>query len=269
MQVVGLCRFSYPAIGGFQVHHETPEERAAFLYDPVRLAERFRYFECFTLPALKAQSDPDFTFLIVIGDSLPNTWRRRLEALVVDLPQAVIQAHPPGRHREVMKEASNSVVVKDGRPSLQFRLDDDDAVSVSFVEQLRTIAAGCSGLVDANRHVAFDFLQGYRASPGPGGISACAVTEPFNTAGLAVSVRSRIFQTVMSFNHVKLPSMMPVVTVPGQDMYVRGHSDLNDSRQGASRRDYALLPLTPDQEVHFSDTFEIDADHVRRVFSTG
>jgi hypothetical protein len=31
MQVIGLCRFSYPAIGGFQVEHETLEERIALL----------------------------------------------------------------------------------------------------------------------------------------------------------------------------------------------------------------------------------------------
>ena len=29
MQVIGLCRFSYPAYGGFQVGHETLEETPA------------------------------------------------------------------------------------------------------------------------------------------------------------------------------------------------------------------------------------------------
>jgi hypothetical protein len=43
MEVIGLCRFSYPAIGGFQVEHETLEERIAFLYADKRLEERFRY----------------------------------------------------------------------------------------------------------------------------------------------------------------------------------------------------------------------------------
>jgi hypothetical protein len=31
MQVIGLCRFSYPASGGFQRIHETNEERRAYL----------------------------------------------------------------------------------------------------------------------------------------------------------------------------------------------------------------------------------------------
>ena len=50
MQVIGLCRFSYPGIGGFQIEHDSLEDRIAFLYAPERLEERFRFFECFTLP---------------------------------------------------------------------------------------------------------------------------------------------------------------------------------------------------------------------------
>ena len=118
MQVIGLCRFSYPAIGGFQVEHETLEDRIAFLYAEDRLEERFRFFECFTLPSLRGQLDDDFTFLIMIGDSLPDHHRQRLEALVEDIPQVVIQSHPPRKHREVMKEAINSVRRFDGEHSL-------------------------------------------------------------------------------------------------------------------------------------------------------
>ena len=38
MQVIGLCRFSYPALGGFQVVHETIEERIAYLYSDARIS---------------------------------------------------------------------------------------------------------------------------------------------------------------------------------------------------------------------------------------
>ncbi|MBR9768337.1 MAG: glycosyltransferase [Paracoccaceae bacterium] len=30
MQVIGLCQFSYSALGGFQREHETTEQRKAF-----------------------------------------------------------------------------------------------------------------------------------------------------------------------------------------------------------------------------------------------
>ena len=58
MQVIGICRFSWPGIGGFQVEHETLEQRIAFLYAPERMEERFRTFETVTLPPLR------FTFFV-------------------------------------------------------------------------------------------------------------------------------------------------------------------------------------------------------------
>ncbi|MEX0310749.1 MAG: glycosyltransferase, partial [Tateyamaria sp.] len=30
MQIIGLCRFSYPAVGGFQVEHDTVDARIAY-----------------------------------------------------------------------------------------------------------------------------------------------------------------------------------------------------------------------------------------------
>ena len=78
MQVIGLCRFSYPALGGFQVEHETVEDRIAFLYAEHRLEERFRLMETVALPCIRHQTDPDFELIIVIGDQLPARHRRRL-----------------------------------------------------------------------------------------------------------------------------------------------------------------------------------------------
>ena len=72
MQAIGLCRFSYPALGGFQVEHETIEERIAFLYQYERLEERFRLFEAIALPCLRAQTDPDWGLVIIIGDQFPQ-----------------------------------------------------------------------------------------------------------------------------------------------------------------------------------------------------
>ena len=144
MQVIGLCRFSYPAIGGFQVDHPTLEERIAYLYSPERMEERFRTFEAITLPPLRAQTDDDFTFLVVVGDSLPAPYRQRLEALLEDIPQAVIAAYPPKRHRKIMQDAINEVRAFDGEHCLQFRMDDDDAVGVRYVQRLREVARSCS-----------------------------------------------------------------------------------------------------------------------------
>lgn len=266
MQVIGLTRFSYPAIGGFQVEHGSVEERIAYLYDPSRMEARFRSFETVTLPPLRAQTDPDFTLLVVIGDAMPSDLRDRLMALVEDMPQVVVQALPPRRHRQAMQEAINSVR-RDGRePCLQFRMDDDDAVACTYVERLREAAQDLRKLSRRHRHLAIDFNQGYIVSPGPGGLKVAATNRPLTTAALAVMFRPQVTLSVMNFAHHKLARTMPVVSFTGEDMLLRGHDEWNDSRQKPSARPVDLEPLTPEQAEHFRATFNIDDDHVRRVY---
>ncbi len=266
MQVIGICRFSWPGIGGFQVEHETLRERTAYLYDPARLEQRFRYFECFTLPCIRAQFDPDFTFLIVIGPDLPAPWRQRLERLVADVPQAVIDARPPGQHRAAMQVAINAVRRDTGEPCLQFRLDDDDAVSVGFVHRLRDAAAQVAGLMRDNRHVAIDFSDGYIARPSASGIAAQRIHKPFWTAGLAVMFRPDVPLSVMNFSHNRLGRRMPSLQIPEPDMMLRGFSDGNDSRQKPGVAQPELEPLDAEGELRFRMAYNIDADHVRAVF---
>jgi len=269
MQVIGICRFSYLGVGGFQVEHDTLEDRAAFLYDPARMEERFRTFETLTLPPLRAQTDPDFTLLIVTGDSLPAPYMARLRALVADLPQAVIQARPPDKHRQAMQTAINAVRRFDNEPCLQFRMDDDDAVACTYVERLREAAHDLRKLGRRHRHIAIDFNQGYIVGAGAEGLSATPTQRPFTTAALALMFKPSVKLTVMNFAHEKLPRMMPTVTFTGEDMLLRGHNAYNDSRQKAGIKPIDLTPLDPAQEALFRQVFNVDADHVRRVYGGG
>lgn len=266
MQVIGICRFSYLGLGGFQVEHDTLEARAAFLYDPDRMETRFRTFETLTLPPLRAQTDPDFTLLVVTGDSLPAPYMERLRALLADLPQAVIQTHPPGKHRQVMQEAINSLRRFDKEPCLQFRMDDDDGVACAYVERLRDAAHDLRKLARRHRHIAIDFNQGYIVGSGPGGLSATPTRRPCTTAALALMFKPSVRLTVMNFAHQKLPQMMPTVSFTGEDMLLRGHNDHNDSRQKPGVTPIALAPLDATQEALFRKVYNVDADHVRRVY---
>jgi hypothetical protein len=266
MQIIGLCRFSYPAHGGFQVGHDTIADRIAYLYDKERLEERFRLFETVALPCLKAQTDPEFELVIVVGDMMPKQHLDRLRDITADLPQARIHAEPPRPHREVMKEILNTTRDQD-LPSLQFRFDDDDAVAVDFVERLRAAPADCSGLIRKNRTVAFDWNKGLIAEYGSDGISAVEVFRPFDVAALGMYVRPRCLMTIMNFAHNKINRFMPTVSFDTKHMFVRGHNGSNDSRQkGEKPADVA--PLTPEQEEMFRTRFAIDADTVRAAFST-
>jgi hypothetical protein len=268
MQIIGLCRFSYPALGGFQITHDSIEDRIAYLYSDHRLTERFRLFETVALPSLRAQTDPDFTLIIVVGDQFPTRHKSHLEALIADVPQAVLHQEPPRRHREAMKEILNDARLNPGKACLQFRFDDDDAVGIDFIEKLRRTVKDCTGLLEQNKTVAFDWNRGYLAEFSAEGISACQVFRPLFVAALGMYVKGNCPLTIMNFAHEKMAQFMPVISLSDPDMWVRSHSDYNDSRQNAARS-APVLPLTADQETLFKDRFAIDADHVKRVFSTG
>ncbi|WIY27247.1 putative rhamnosyl transferase [Parasedimentitalea psychrophila] len=266
MQIIGLCRFSYPALGGFQVEHETVAERIAYLYSELRLEERFRLMETVALPCLKAQTDPDFELIIVIGDSLPKRHLDRLHDLCADIPQIRIHAEPPRKQRPVMKEILNAARRHPARPCLQFRHDDDDAVSVDFIERLRASVSDCSGLIANNRTVAFDFNRGYMAEVGASGIAASEVHRPYYVAAMGLYVQGDCPLTIMNFAHEKIHRFMPTVTITDAPMFVRTINSFNDSRQKAAKP-VAVEALTPAQEGEFIARFALDADHIRQVFS--
>lgn len=268
MQVIGLCRFSYPAMGGFQVEHETTEERIAYLYDTARMEERLRYFECICLPGLKAQTDPDFLFVILVGEAMPARWRARLEALVADFPQARIVARAPGPHRKVCQEVINAM--RDmRRPCLQFRHDDDDAVSVDFVALLRAAARDCAALTRAHPMVGFDWNRGYILWPGPEGLQAEEAITPYWGVAQGMAVQAGEKLTVLNFMHSRIARFMPTVTFTAPHAFVRSHNNFNDSRGNHPDQAKPLPLLDAAGEAEMRSRFAIDADHVRRVFATG
>lgn len=265
MQVIGLCRFSYPAEGGFQVEHDDTAARAAYLYAPERIEARFRQFETICLPGIAAQTDPDFLFLVLVGEAMPAPLRDRLERLLAPVPQAQIVARPPGPHRQVCQE-----VINDARdmtePCLMFRHDDDDAVAVTFVERLRAAAADCAALTRAHRLVGFDWNRGWVARPTADGLRAEPSVTPYWGVAQAAAVQPGVRLTLMNFAHNRINRFMPTVTFTHEEMYVRGHNDHNDSRQKAHVAPVELPLLDAAGEAQFRARFAIDADRVRAVF---
>ena len=267
MQVIGRCRFSYPAFGGFQVEHDSIEERIAYLYAEARLEERFRLFETLALPCLREQTDQDFDLIIVIGDSLPSHHEDRLRALVAGMPQVKIRKEPPRRQREVMKEILNQARRDPKLPCLQFRHDDDDAVSVDFIERLRATVIDCQGLFRKHKTAAVDFNRGFVAEVGADGISATEVFRPFYVASLGMYVRGSCPLTIMNFAHERIPRFMPTVTFSDAPMWVRSHNGSNDSRQKPVKA-IDVEPLTRAQHGEFEARFAIRRAHLASVFSS-
>lgn len=266
MQVIGLCRFSYPAIGGFQVMHETIEERRKFLYDPARLEHRFHLFETVTLPGLRRQTDARFRFLIIVGECLPKTARDRLHDITSDMHQVQIIPKPPKRHRKIMQEVLNAARQNPDQPCLQFRHDDDDAVAIDFVENLRLAAQDCDGMLKEQVAVGFDFNRGYLLHNGDGGISTAEVHRSLVTAGLGMYVAASNLKSIMNYTHNKIGRVMPVVTLPDRQMWVRALHAHNDSPQ-ARKNLNDLAPLTPGYAETLRMRFAIDPATVQQGHS--
>lgn len=266
MQVIGLCRFSYPALGGFQVEHDSIEERIRFLYQEHRLQERFHLFETVALPCLREQTDQEFDLIIVIGDSLPKHHQDRLRDLTADMPQVTIVSEAPGRHRPVMKSILNRARHDLSKPCLQFRHDDDDAISVDFVERLRAAARDCEGLLKQNETVAIDNSLGFIAELGPLGIAARKVFMPLTTAALGMYVAGGCRTSIMNFGHHRINQFMPTVSYSDAPMWVRTHNLYNDSRQ-KKVKPIEVSRLTPKQLGEFEARFAIRIEHVQEVFA--
>ncbi len=267
MQVIGLCRFSYLAIGGFQVDFEDMEAKKAYLYDPVRMEERFRTLETITLPSIRAQTDRDFTFLIVSGHAMPGHYKRRLAQLVADIPQAVLHYYSPMKHRIIMRKAINAVRRFDDQPCLQFRLDDDDAVGVDFIARLRSEAGHVRGLLDGRRYLALDFNRGFLVQPGPEGLRVVEHIQPYVTSALALMVAPGEKQTIMNFTHNKVAEVMPTVTFTDEDMLLRGLNAYNDSRQKPGIKAPKMHLLDEEGEAYFRARYGIDNAAIRAAWT--
>ena len=246
MRTVGICHFSYAGEGGFKVGHEDHAALEAFLYGEARMEERFRLFEAITLPCVARQTDPDFTFLIVTGTGLPAHHLARLQKLTSNIPKCVIKQYPPRPHRRIMKKAVNDWRGEPTEPCLQFKLDDDDAMALTFVEKFKQAAVDLSSITARHNSVAVDFNQGYVSTAGPKGV--------------------KLWAYHYAYSAIALGKIMPTLTLTGEDMMMRGHNGFNDSRLKGRKNVFDYQPMDAEKTAHIRTTFGINDDHVRSVF---
>lgn len=232
LQILGLCRFSVPSTGGFQVSHESIEERRAFLYDPARLEQRFAWFEKVTLPALAAQQNKAFKLIVMMGEDFPDPWRSRLEAHIARIPQLVGYDAPPLHHRKICSDAILGHIDPNAEAVAQFRMDDDDAVSSDFTVRLRRDHRQIKPLVRNRDHVALEYGKGIEIRVEKGEVRFTPLLTRFWSAGLVVFTRPDDGRHVLEYQmqHNKLWMKMSAVSHVDRFMFVRGEHGGNDSQ---------------------------------------
>lgn len=141
IDIVGIVRFSVLSTlkSPFHVYKDNDfiSVKEAVL-NHSRLSERFALFETITLPSLDSQSEKGFKILVVAPRLLPDQWRSRLDYLV----EKRDYLHVTYENEEdfTMSKCSPLILEKLLSTSgsfFTFRIDDDDALSVYFMEYVR------------------------------------------------------------------------------------------------------------------------------------
>ncbi|WP_295048287.1 glycosyltransferase [uncultured Paracoccus sp.] len=234
VQMLGLCRFSYVGLRGYQRDHATVGERRAFLYDPARLARRWSWFTTLALPGWLAQTDADFTLVIMTGPDLPDPYLGHLHDLAARHPNLRLALIPPmDRHLDACRAAIAPHVDPEADVIGHFRHDDDDAVALDYIARARADFGQVEGLWRSEGQLSLDHSRGLMMTAGAGG--AAFTPRIAHNMGVALTIFLRPDQpkTALHFNHTKLPLWMPGVAVTRPLMFIRGiHADSDSGDMG-------------------------------------
>lgn len=141
MQIWGHCRFAFFGVSDTGREIGTLETAFAKLWHPVRMAVRFHLMETILLPAIRAQTDPDFVLQITTSQLMPDIFQERLDRITADLPQVRILRSARTDLSKALRPAMAEASGGGAEPAVHFRVDDDDAVSADYIARLRRASA--------------------------------------------------------------------------------------------------------------------------------
>ena len=234
-QIIGVCRFSYLGEGGFQTQNQDFEKAARILYDVPLMLRRFTYFENICLPSLAAQTDRDFFLVVLIGDTMPFRWRKRLKGLMEQYPFLEVctleAAGPLNSTRRAFRRAWKGTATY----ITGFRIDDD-AVACDYIARTREISDQLLtlGWADAQTPAAICFHRGIywdMARPEEEQFWDFSEKEPLGLASAMITTPEGM-TNIYRWNHRKLASQVRCWIDPNDYMFVRtlhGHNDSDRS----------------------------------------
>lgn len=235
VQMLGLCRFSYLGMRGFQVDHATLAERRAFLYDPERLRRRWYWFKHIALPAWQAQTDPDFTLVVMTGPDLPEPYLSRLQKLARghDWMRLEIVA-PMDRHLEACLAALRPHLDLAADVIGHFRHDDDDAVAIDYIASARAGFQDVRGLWARDKALCLDHARGVMAGVSDGQLVLTPRITHNATAAMTIFLPPDLPRSAVHFEHWKVGLWMPNVAITRDPMFLRLiHDDADSGDMGA------------------------------------
>lgn len=235
IQMLGLCRFSYVGLRGFQVIHDDIQTRRAFLYDPDRLERRWQWFSRVAIPGWLAQTDPDFALVIMTGPDLPQPYLSRLQDLCNRVPQLQLALVPPmEKHRDACRAAVLDHIDPTADVIGHFRHDDDDAVALDYIQRSREDFGLVKRLWQANGRLSLDYGRGLMVTAADGRLSITPWLCHNMGVALTIFLPPDAKETALSFNHANLGKWMPGVSINAPVMFIRSiHQDSDSGAMGS------------------------------------
>jgi hypothetical protein len=231
--IYGHIRFSYYGVTDTRLKPSEDDSALLALYDETRMARRFHLFENLTLPSLIAQTDRNFTTVIMSSDVMPDRFKERLVILAARLPGAVVEFSASRRGDLAFRRfIAESLAPRMSGTAVHFRLDDDDALAVSYIARLRQI----SQTLPPSTHVSFPsgimlFPSG-RDEPSGGSMPH----QRFLTAiGLATVNSARFTKNPFQMMHSNVWTRWPVVSDPSFPAFIRTQHFANDTAEKQDR----------------------------------
>lgn len=248
MNIIGICRFSLVGRGDWKAYEGKSEaevqavaiEQAARLFTPERMETRLKTFKELTLASIRAQTDPDFQFLVLASELMPQQYRDELARLCASVPQVVLRFFPVMDTKTAQKAVFRELRVKYS-DTLQFRLDDDDCVCADFVALLRRHAAPA---MPAHPIFAVSLRGVMYCSVGGQNAGTYHWPVAFMSAGAAIRHPSK---SIYEFGHFSMAQRFPSITIPGRLALVT-HTGTNDTHLSPAliqRR--GMVPMTGPQ----------------------
>ena len=203
VQVVGVIRFSVLAEGFGISLYGSFEELRDYLFAPESLEFRFHIFENMCLPTLASQTDEDFHLVLLTSEDLPVEAHDRLDQIAGKHPQITVFAVGVEKHHRQVRAAYQSVPLGKATHRAAFRLDNYDALCLTYVERLRHLSEGLLQLHDEDVPTILAFNHGFYVGlnpDGPNDVYDTTEREPLST-GTTLLSQSDLHLNPYRYNH--------------------------------------------------------------------
>lgn len=258
-QIIGVMRFSYPAKEGFAVSQMDAEALEAHLYEPARLRKRFAYLETITLPSLAAQTDKNFALVILGGATMPYRFKKRLRVLEETYDFLKCVFFPRMGALGAAKRAYRRAIRDDATHVTGFRIDDDDAVAVDYIERTREISDKviAGGLADRPYVVAFSKGLYWDMNDPDQPFHEFRESQPLGLA-CAMITTAEMETCIYRYNHRRLACHVPTYMDPDNFMFLRTLHQHNDSGRSIPPHAQAIATLKGTRMM--ANRFSLDAE---------